>query len=187
MMYKYITENNLLNRQNYMYSEFGGKDFLKAYVESRKQYLQKLDVQKADIMEGGHITYDELMNFREQLSIEGAVSCELKDHINAYIKTFEVRKRLYTEYDSLWKPVEKARYDYFDIYFLLAECLVAVYRQTKCAKYFSCFLKLNDTLLSVWGNLTVRQQLLLSRLLEEELQFYNKLIQEREIVIEEDL
>lgn len=40
MNYKYITENNLENKQNYMYSEYGGQDFVDAYIESRKNAMK---------------------------------------------------------------------------------------------------------------------------------------------------
>ena len=36
MNYKYITENNLENKQNYMYSEYCRQEFLDAYVSTRK-------------------------------------------------------------------------------------------------------------------------------------------------------
>ena len=39
MAYKYITENNLYNKQTYMYSEYNGICFLKEYVASRQKYL----------------------------------------------------------------------------------------------------------------------------------------------------
>ena len=30
MSYKYVTENNLLDKQTYMYSEYGGMDFYRS-------------------------------------------------------------------------------------------------------------------------------------------------------------
>lgn len=39
MLYKYITSNNLYEKQNYMYSEYGGIEFIKEYINSRQKYL----------------------------------------------------------------------------------------------------------------------------------------------------
>ena len=41
MGYKYITDNNLVNKQDYMYSEFGGVDFLKAFTGSRDEFIEE--------------------------------------------------------------------------------------------------------------------------------------------------
>ncbi len=43
MNYKYITEDNLENKQTYMYSEYGGEDFLKAYVKSREDVIENIN------------------------------------------------------------------------------------------------------------------------------------------------
>jgi hypothetical protein len=40
MSYKYITNNNLYEKQNYMYSEYGGIKFINDYVYSRRNYLK---------------------------------------------------------------------------------------------------------------------------------------------------
>jgi len=42
MAYKYITDNNLENRQNYMYSKFYGHEFLQEYRNMRSQYIESL-------------------------------------------------------------------------------------------------------------------------------------------------
>ena len=44
MLYKYITENNLYDKQNYMYSEYGGIAFLDSYLLSRREFLNRLGV-----------------------------------------------------------------------------------------------------------------------------------------------
>lgn len=43
MGYKYITGNNLYEKQTYRYSEYRGKDFIKEYIESRKKYLKNTE------------------------------------------------------------------------------------------------------------------------------------------------
>ena len=41
MSYKYITENNLEHKQTYMYSEYGGIDFLLEYECIRQEFIKK--------------------------------------------------------------------------------------------------------------------------------------------------
>ena len=41
--YKYITENNLEDKQNYMYSEFGGSEFLRLYCKTRNDFLKRVE------------------------------------------------------------------------------------------------------------------------------------------------
>lgn len=62
-MYKYITENNLENKQNYMYSEYGGAEFLVSYLESR--YIEGIDTDNTD-----HISALELSDVMNTLSKE---------------------------------------------------------------------------------------------------------------------
>lgn len=192
MTYKYVTDNNLIDKQNYMYSEYGGRDFLSEYVEIRNRYIQNLNIPVPDAAESGHVAYDELTYYKDALSDkresneqDTVISKDLWNSINSYVKTFEVRKRLYTEYDRQWKPVENACYDNYDLYLLFAEVLIAIYQNTECTKYFSCLLKLDDTMLSIQDKFTARQQLLLSNILKAELDFYDKLIQKSGIIIEE--
>ncbi len=40
MAYKYITDNNLYQKQTYMYSEYKGMDFIEEYLNSRQSYLK---------------------------------------------------------------------------------------------------------------------------------------------------
>ena len=41
MSYKYITENNLEHKQTYMYSEYGGMNFLLEYECIRQEFIKK--------------------------------------------------------------------------------------------------------------------------------------------------
>lgn len=151
MSYKYITDNNLYEKQTYMYSEYCGKSFLNDYLSSRQGYLQ-------DIVEEW-CENDAVCTFKcateENLKVilsrlkketEETDTCSL---INLYTKSFEVRKRLYTEYDARWKPAENAQFEVYEIYLLFADCLIRAYRRTGCLKYLSCLMKVNDTVLSI--------------------------------------
>ena len=42
MSYKYVTDNNLYEKQTYMYSEYKGRAFLNDYISSRQNCLRKV-------------------------------------------------------------------------------------------------------------------------------------------------
>lgn len=151
MLYKYITENNLYDKQNYMYSEYGGIAFLDSYLLSRREFLNRLGVTRelhGDFLTGKSSTEKRLKEILRKFRTgqEDEESIEL---VNLYTKSFEVRKRLYTEYDEKCKPVENAIFENYEVYLLFADCLMHVYKKTGCLKYLSCLLKVTDTLLSV--------------------------------------
>ena len=156
MKYKYITDNNLEEKQTYMYSEFSGMNFLETYMESRENIIENEEtLLKNGEKARNHVTSRELVDLLQNLCGDSAI--ENKALIDAYVKSFEVRKRLYNEYSLDWKPVSNADYHYMDNYLLLCKCVIKMYNVTKCAKYLNCLLKLDDTLLSVKNKLTDMQ------------------------------
>lgn len=174
--YKYVTENNLEDKQNYMYSEFGGRDFLNAYETSRRDYIFTADSEEGEAF---HDTRADLGVLKDRLeSGEFESSRELLD---AYVKRFEVSKRLYSEYNEAWKVAEKTSYDQLDIYILLSECCLAAYALSGCTKYLSCSLKVDDTLLSVADRLTKSERRRFVEVLKSELQEYKALASRLEV------
>ena len=91
MLYKYITENNLIDKQNYMYSEYGGSDFLNEYRQIRERGIAGLKNQES-WKEKIHVSYDELCQIRKWC--QGGKAGEAKEAFDLYLKAFEVRKRL---------------------------------------------------------------------------------------------
>lgn len=178
MEYKYITENNLYQKQTYMYSEYGGASFLKSYVESRQQYLNvNNEIEKAKyIIEYSEIAMDSSNVIQDLLYIRKALKTgkwdlKVRELINAYVKSFEVRKRIYDNYDSNWKPDEDAGFENYAMYLLFAECLGIIYQYTGSLKYFSCLLKVDDVLLSIQDKLDVELKKLLCQGIRRELTF----------------
>ena len=163
-LYSYITDNNFTNKQDYMYSSFGGEDFLACYRRSREKYLGR---SQTGVSNEGHNTRYELEWIKSNL-IRDSYNI-IKDAINSYVKRFEVSKRLYTEYCDDWKVAENASYECLDLYILLAECCLGAYRVTKCTKYFSCLLKIDDTLLSVSSRMTPKESNKFRMILKSEL------------------
>lgn len=169
MDYKYITDNNLINKQSYMYSEYGGKDFLTSYFKTRQIIQEEINKIQDNTV---HVTYEELLHLLDRIKHNDTEQLAEEDKmlINSYTKAFEVRKRLYSEYDTNWKPIEHSSFEILDNYFLLTECLLETYRISKCTKYVSCLLKIDDTLLSIKNNMTNHQLKRLSQICDKETQ-----------------
>lgn len=155
MSYKYITENNLYVKQTYMYSEYRGEVFLAEYLDSRRRYIANCENRDNFIdirleTKGRNLMQAKLTACLSVLKCSGG-ECNEKERffVNKCVQSFEVRKRIYTEYDDKWKPLEGANFEDYESYLLFAECLLCMYGNTQCLKYFSCLLKLDDSLLSV--------------------------------------
>lgn len=184
MKYKYITDNNLYNKQTYMYSDYEGMLFIKKYLNSRNAYLeQHKNIENRvlkKIKEGDSPTQRNLRELLHQLNC-GENGREDICAVDYYTKSFEVRKRIYTEYDSNWKPFENACFEEYESYLLFADCLLSAYRKTSCLKYFSCLLKLDDTLLSIQNQLDDSARGYLSSILSQELEIFSSLADKNEI------
>lgn len=195
MAYQYITENNLYHKQTYSYSEYGGTGFLKEYVASRKEYLNRKNLHgtgskesgvqecpaEAEVLGG---TVQDLRDLRGRLK-EGYADADTMERLNAYTKSFEVRKRIYGRYNREWKPVGTMEFENYGTYLLFAECLVFACQNTESLKYFSCLLKLDDTLLSVWEKMDAVQRDGLYRILEKELGIFRRIADGKGICLEE--
>lgn len=103
--------------------------------------------------------------------------------LDRYVKAFEVRKRIYTEYDENWKPVQNSRYDYIENYILLAKCVALAYEKSECTKYLNVLLKLDDTLISLTDTLTNHQKIEVKDICAKEMEFVKKLGAKMEVKI----
>lgn len=181
MSYKYITDNNLYSKQTYMYSDYEGLSFISKYLGSRKVYLEQNKKTGECVSEtAGKDGSPTQRNLREILY---QLDCGHNDEeticaVNNYVKSFEVRKRIYTNYDGNWKPSENAGFEEYECYLLFADCLISMYDRTHCLKYYSCLLKLDDTLLSIQNKLGVLSKEHLGRIIMRELEIF-KLLADR--------
>lgn len=183
MAYKYITNNNLYEKQNYMYSEYKGMTFLKEYLDSRQAFLEQNEYEKTDNAVGESISDPvqlDLSNLKRNME-SGNYDKETVGLINAYTKSFEVRKRIYAEYDDNWKPLSNAGFENSENYLLFADCLVLAYRSLKCMKYLNCLLKVVDTLLSIQNRLDCRSKEYLSCIIRQELDIVYQIAGENDI------
>jgi hypothetical protein len=160
-----------------MYSEYGGIKFINDYVYSRRNYLKANKPQNVNW--GG---YESTSNTVRNILIElwnniskGNYSDENMDKVNSYTKSFEVRKRIYSDYDIHMRPVNNEEFEDYESYLIFADIMEKTYDYTKCLKYFSCLLKVDDSLLSVEALLDAGLKGHLAAIISHELDFFYEL------------
>lgn len=188
MQYKYVTDNNLENVQNYMYSEYSGMDFLNAYRQTR---LENITLGKCRRNE---IESDIKKYIKSDVSAELSALWEkskdtninkIKDSADIYVKRFEVKKRLYRKYGLNGRAVLESGYDEYVSYVLLGMIVSEIYRCSGNLKYLSCMLKITDTLISVRGSIDRKLWQMAGMLIADELEYVGNLIEKNSIVVEE--
>lgn len=190
MLYKYITENNLEHTQNYMYSEYAGLDFLKAYYQTREPFLLEnteelfvlLGNEFSSGMFGQTATGSHLISILKRLHTEPCEDDRIA--VNFYVQRFEVHKRLFAEYDAqTGRPVAGSSYGTILDYILLAAVAEKAYGSFRSLKYLNCLLKLNDTLLSLIPFKEERMLLLVKMLITREVEDVKELLYRKKIAL----
>lgn len=190
MQYKYITENNLEHTQNYMYSEYGGLDFLKAYYQTREPFLLENTEDFFSLLENAFSsgtfrqtsTGSHLISILKQLYTDPRKADRIA--VNFYVQRFEVRKRLFAEYDAqTGRPIAGSSYSTILDYILLAAVTEKAYGSFCSLKYLSCLLKLNDTLLSLIPFKEEQMLLLVKMLITREVEYIKELLYRKKIAL----
>lgn len=177
-MYEYITSDNLENKQTYMYSQYRGYEFLDDYEKSRdiKRNREK-SIFREEVDSDSRIRITSLYNSLCE-HCDNSLRLKVKQELDFYNKTFEVRKRLYSSYNDNGKPNDEATYRDYDLYVLLGQCLLKGYSTTKCLKYYNCLLKIVDTIMSFKDELSDPVYEDFYKLVQEEKKIYFELIQQ---------
>lgn len=164
MSYEYILDDNLKSPLRYQYTEYRGTSFMRDWYASRRWILDQIDVTAAPEKLVGIQRYN-LMDARqgEWLSAETSLqtllcillrneelSNEQKHTLDGFVKTFEVRKRLYSHYTAGFKPGDETDYCNMTLYTGFACVCAAAFAQYNDLRYLNALLKVNDTLLSQW-------------------------------------
>ena len=175
--YKYITGNNLENRQDYMYSLYGGEGFIKAYYRTRECFISAYVAEDETGQKNPPLEYvtEEMGETGRRLGrllekLKNKVwTMEVKEELDFYVKAFEVRKRLYSSYEKgTVRPSSDAAYKMLGNYLLLAQCVYYGYFLSEGLKYLNTMLKLDDTLISLAGKMSESEKIWLGFLLRLE-------------------
>ena len=199
MGYEYIQEDNIENPLRYQYTAYRGADFLMDWYTSRKEILDhlSLDISKTNFEYGvqcnsGEDSRKECIQTKEifqmllsKLLNQGELSEEQKKILDGYVKTFEVRKRLYSCYSVQFKPENETDYHNMGLYTGFACICAAAFEQYSDLRYLNALLKVNDTLISQWERRSEFRKLenreRVTYALKKELDFVKKILQEKNV------
>ncbi len=67
-----------------------------------------------------------------------------KKKLNLLIKRFEVTKKVYSDYDENFRPVDKKGFDIYRLYLLFGFVLVSAFNDEPKLQYLNALLKVND-------------------------------------------
>ncbi len=188
--YKYNQGDLLNNPQNYNFTEFGNWDFLNAFKKSRNKFLISSNI-SSDLFENlfklmipnTHIDY----TFHDKIETEKYLKIILMeihqnsffnyDHIDIFVKKFELTKKLFEKYNKIFIPISENCFNLTN-YILLSFICLLCYKQEKNLKYLNTSLKLNDTLTNQISK-NHKYLIPLEYLIKIELNFIDELIEEK--------
>jgi hypothetical protein len=160
MNYSYCDKDLLEFPEKYQMSTFSGIEFIHSYSNLRNNALLKLNVDKDKSFEAtiignfvktkisiDHIHTTKFLSSTLIDKIKKKTINQNEEILEIFLKKFEVRKKIFTEYDKQIKEITK---DYFDLknYILLSANFIISYQQTLNLKYLNVCLKLNDLIIS---------------------------------------
>jgi len=150
-LYKYTSKNLLDFKENYHYSTFLGKEFLKDFIKSRELYLKKIQ------NKGSGNLSNWLDNFLKQVINKDSTSYllsrfiknnENREFVIKLHKKFEVSKRVYVFYNlNNMKPIS-LNIEILN-FILLGLSLLKLYEESGFLGYLNSILKLNDIICSI--------------------------------------
>ena len=176
-----LQSDNLECPQTYRYTEYGGKPFLQAWqqhrasikagITARPLQLTTLVSKHLESEAKSDCTIFALASLAELCHLVGlprsspsAIAVALKP----WVKTFEIRKRIYRAYNLDMKPRVDEGYRQYECYLLFAFLMERAWSRVEAFPYLNSFLKVMDTLASVKRDLTSEEQSLFVSLLDRE-------------------
>ena len=166
--YDYINQNSPGEKINYSYSKFKGYEFLEYYKENRISVVNTLKKKKFKLINPNFKTSYVLLDW-----IKKGVN---KHQLDMLIKRFEVTKRIYSEYDESFRPLNKSTsFTHFECYLFFAYFLLTENKRKFRLQNVNCLLKVNDILISNKKLLSHEEITFLSFCLLEELKIIDQI------------
>ena len=164
--YIYSNENLIERPQSYQYSEYFGERFLNDFTVSRerfrqtKKYVRLREAALLDLLV--EMVRPRVIDERKKQNFLTLTDLLIKSspkRIDAFIKSFELRKRVYETYDEHLVPDLDSQYDningyLFALYIICKESISETQKQRKII-LINTLLKLTDTTLSIAGNCSI--------------------------------
>ena len=171
MEYLFARHDNLDQPQTYRYSEFHGAEFLSAWLTHRTQIGAKLATEPLDINElvARHLdsvlqsnypilTKARLAELCNELGFSHRFSPPIRTEVNRWVKTFEVRKRLFGAYNEHMKSIPGQEYRDADSYMLFALLMGRAWSSFGGFPYLKSLLKVMDSIASIADTLSPQER-----------------------------
>lgn len=174
--YPYARGDLLELRNTYFYAPFGGEAFLAAWRAERQSVLENLpQASPAPAVDEGGASTDRLLERLYSAYSAGRQGREETRLLDRLIQRFEVSKRVHSEYNEAFRPVDPEDYRDLGRYVRFAEVLDAAFVQTGGLPCLNAMLKCLDTLTAMRGRLGSAAAGRLARLIERERQHVDSL------------
>ena len=142
MDYTYCDRNLLEEKETYQYSKYYGNDFISAYFDNRKRFLNALKGNGLNFFdaEKNSNTFDFMKSFYN--------GNETTDRFALLLKRFEVTKKLFLNTDENFRKVNDSPFDDLDLYVLFELCCFKAFKETHHLSFLNAMLKCGDILIS---------------------------------------
>jgi len=184
MSYSYTDGDKIASPNTYFYTEYNGQEFLNSYFEDRKTILRKTkDAVEPSFSENDIETNESLIQTSVYLgylytslqSQNHSRNTDIFAEINLILKKFEVSKRIYDFYLPELKKSDDSDFKNLNNYIKLALVLSRSYEITKKLNYLNGMLKVIDTLISVFNEMSELEKKNLAWLIRMEIDHIGKL------------
>ena len=162
----------------YFYSEYHGRGFIAAWRQSRAGVLAKLPAAVPPApnrpADPGSLQSEDLL----ERALGGDASLR-----EAFIKKFEIHKRVHAGYDESFRALDKTARRSFPLYLRAADLFHAAYDDGRALRHLNVYLKCLDTLCAAADELTMDLAARLAWHLRREQALIEDLIAERGILL----
>lgn len=168
MEYTYTLGDNLEKPLKYSYTIYQGKEFIYCWYLNRKNMLSTIerDVgtcklnccttrnitfrESTEVSESKIFTKVALHEIMQALLTREPIADGVRRQLDGFVKTFEVRKRLYPAYSLRFKPEDETSYHDITLYVTFACVCALAFDLYQDFRYLNLLLKINDTVISQW-------------------------------------
>lgn len=185
--YVYTKKNLLDEPEKYEMTPYMGYDFLISFLKSRENFLQSnfIDVKnfqlatflstksvKLDPIEDNFLTFDLFSEILKKL-INKNLESKFISLIDIFLKKFEIRKKIFISYDTLFQETSP-NYDDLKNYVILSIICQILFERNSRLKYLNVSLKLNDVICSQ-KKIPQNEKPLISFLIKNEIKHLKKM------------
>lgn len=138
--YNYLSKEVPKEKINYSYSKYYGRPFIRGWFDLRNSFLEQKQIRQTKLMSSSN-TGDLLLLWQKKITSKGGFDYT---NLNLLIKRFEVTKKIYNDYNKLFRPVKTNNFSNLTNYLLFAGTLICAYQKTEIKSYLNALIKVND-------------------------------------------